>query len=866
MRRVLLPLLAAAACLAPLASAHDDAPEVFDRRPPFRGPAWRAAQAGVTTQALAASVDFPASGVTLLSWLPLAEFGPEHVYGNDCWGYVSPSGREYAILGLSHGTGFVDVTDPADAQVVEVIAGPPSLWRDVKTHGEFAYAVSEGGGGIQVIDLRQIDAGVVLRLTDVTEGGETPRTHNVAIDEESGFLYRCGGPDNGLRIYDLATPEAPAFVASWSDRYVHDAQVVTYTSGPWAGRQIAFCCAGLNNGEVDTGLEVLDVTDKQAIQVLSHTTWPGAAYSHQAWLSDDRTLLYVNDELDEDGLLPTTTYVIDVADPSAPAYLTSFTNGNPAIGHNLYVRGDRLFEANYRSGLRVFDLGASALAPPEVASFDTWPEDDADEFNGAWSVYPFLPSEVVVASDIEKGLFVLWVGEPLLAFSHPLGLPATLDPAGDVLRVHVDEATPGALDPSSVELHLDDGFGVQTLAMTPVGGDDFEAALPPLPCGAQVAYAFTARSANGITWRDPSSSAADAHVAAVAPGLSATFADDMEQPTGWTVGAPSDTAWGGLWVREDPVGNAAQPDDDHTPGAGGRCWLTGQTLTGQVLDFNDVDGGATTLTSPPLDMSGAQDPVVRYWRWFSNAAAQYVGEDVLLVDVSNDGGQSWTSVEVVGPDGPEVKGGWVFHAFRVREHVTPTADVRVRFVAADFGNPSIVEAAVDDFEVVETTCPDCDGDGVPDGLVLALGGAVDFDGNGVPDPCDPLAASTDALSLSAGGSVAFTLRPGAAFAGDYYWMLGSASGTAPGTPLGAVVVPLVYDPYFALALFQPFAGVFTGFLSLVDPLGEAAAGLTLPAASDPSLAGVTLHHAYVTADVLGQADFVSNAQPLTLVP
>lgn len=160
----------------------------------------------------------------LLGWLPLGSLSAGAVNGNDCWGYASPSGREYAIIGTSNGTAFVEVTNPTDPVLVSFINGPGSLWRDMKVFGNRAYAVSEGGGGIQVFNMSLIDSGIVTLSNSVTTGGNN-RTHNVFINEDSGYLYRAGGGDEvlGARIYDLnADPDNPPFVAEWNDRYFHD--------------------------------------------------------------------------------------------------------------------------------------------------------------------------------------------------------------------------------------------------------------------------------------------------------------------------------------------------------------------------------------------------------------------------------------------------------------------------------------------------------------------------------------------------------------------------------------------------------------------------------------------------------------------
>jgi choice-of-anchor B domain-containing protein len=430
-----------------MAHAHPDDPKLKDRQPAYEGPGWRA---GVNLDA--PGLDFPAQGVELMAWLPIGEFGSFN-NANDCWGYVSPAGREYAILGLSGGTAVVEVTEPGNPLIVDVIDGPSSLWRDIKVYQHYAYSVTEGSGaGIQVIDLGDVDDGEVTLAATINAGGTT-RTHNVALDAESGYLYRTGGSSNGLRIYSLDDPTDPQLVGEWSTRYVHDAQVVTYTEGPYAGKQIAFCCSGYNGGWVETGLDILDVTDKGNIVEMGRLLYPNAAYSHQAWLSEDRQYLYLNDELDENGTLPTTTFVIDVSDLDDPAYVDTFTNGNTAIGHNLYVRGDLIFEANYRSGLRVFDASEDPVQPTEIAYFDTYPNSDGASFNGLWSNYPFFPSGTVIGSDIEKGLFV-WSVDALVT-----GPPADLNGDGsvDVEDLLQLLAAWGTCDPACDEDLNDDG-------------------------------------------------------------------------------------------------------------------------------------------------------------------------------------------------------------------------------------------------------------------------------------------------------------------------------------------------------------------------------------------------------------------------
>ncbi|MEQ8767346.1 MAG: choice-of-anchor B family protein [Planctomycetota bacterium] len=733
-------VVAATICSA-LLWTHPDDPKIRDRQPAYQGPGYRAGDAalpggggGYGTTA----VDFDSSGVTLLSWLPLSSFGSP-ASGADCWGYVSPSGREYAIFCHADGTSFVEITNPSSPQVVGTISGPNSLWRDVKIYQNFAYAVSEGGSGIQVINLANIDSGSVSLVRQVTTPGTTA-THNIAINEDSGFLYRCGGDNNGLRIYSLANPSNPSYVGQWSTRYVHDAQIVTMTSGPWAGREIAFCCSGFNGGFSSTGLDVLDVTDKGNIQVLDNFQYSAPAYSHQCWLSEDRTRLYLNDELDESGSNFTRTIVLNVSTLNNVSQTSTFTNTSRSVGHNLYVKGDLLFEANYRSGLRIFDK-SNQNNPVEVAYFDTYPDSDSAEFNGLWSNFPYFPSGTVIGSDMERGLFVWWIGNPLLTYAYPNGQPANFDPAGDTIDFQVVEDSPGQLALGTVQFLYDNGSGFTSASLQDLGNGFFRATIPPTSCGQTIQYYVTAQSNNGIQWNDPPTAPNDTHQAVAGVGVQTIAIYDMETTAGWTGGIGGDNASTGIWTRVNPNGTSAQPEDDHTPNPATQCWVTGQGSPGGGVGDNDVDGGTTTLLSPVFDLSGANDPIVSYWRWYSNDQGAAPNSDTFVVQVSANG-SSWVNAEIVGPSGPETSGGWIFHQIRVTDFVALTSNFRIRFRASDLGDGSIVEAAIDDFEIVDTVCFDCNGNGIDDTVDIGNGTSQDCNQNGQPDECESLSVLT----------------------------------------------------------------------------------------------------------------------------
>ncbi len=687
--------------------AHEDDPKVLDRVPPVVSQGFRrglnqnaGGLLGAGSQGFSSTM-YQSSGVQLLAWVPLNQIDGAGS-GNDCWGYVSPSGREIGIIGTRVGTGFFDLSNPGNPVKIGWIDGPSSLWRDIKTYSHYAYVVSEGGDDIQVIDLSGVDSGQVS-LVGLFGGPGTTSTHNIIIDEVSGFLYRAGGGNNGLRMYDLnANPASPTFVGQWNTKYVHDAQVVTYTTGPYAGKQIAFCCAGFNGGWGQTGLTILDVTNKSNLVVMSEAFYPNPAYSHQGWLSEDRTLFYLGDELDEDGSLPTTTHVIDVSNLNNPVVHNSFTNGNSAIGHNLYTKDGLIYAANYTSGLRIFDYASNPMAPVEIGFFDTFPATDGDTFNGLWSVFPYFPSGIVIGSDLERGLFVWYAGDAELDVQVIGGAPDAVDPAGHTFDISITEASPGLLASGTAELIYDSGAGPIHVPLTHVSGNQYQADLPNHICGTRIDWYIKAESTAGLTWTAPANAPIHFFESAAGSSLTPILDLDMESAPGWTAGAPGDDATQGIWQLGNPNRTIAQTGADHTP-VGTDCWFTGQGRPGFSANTSDVDDGTTSLLTSVLDLSGNPEALIEYWRWYSNDGNGPV-DDSMHVDITADG-STWVNVETLGPGHLEASGGWFRHSFKVSDFVTPSALVQVRFQVSDLGSASLVEGAIDDFKVSEVDCP-----------------------------------------------------------------------------------------------------------------------------------------------------------------
>jgi choice-of-anchor B domain-containing protein len=662
---------------------------------------------------------FASQGMELMSHIDLAGFGVPTGNGNSCWGWVSPGGREYAIMGLNNRVAFVDITDPRNPVIRATVAHTNSLWCDVKTHGNYCYTSNEAGGGIQVIEIAALDSGIATLIRNVTTNNLS-NAHSLAVDNVSGFLYTCGstsmtGSAGGPVAFSLVDPSNPVLAGMWGVRYSHEAQVVTYTTGPYAGRQV---CFAFNEG---TGMAVIDVTNKAAMQTMSVTPYPGVQYCHQGWLSPDSRYVYINDELDGpgQGVPPGLTRILDVTNLSAPFLAGTFTSNTPnSTDHNLYVVGNRLFEANYHSGLRVFDR-TNPLAPVEIAYFDTYPEDDNAGFDGLWNNYPFLPSGNIILSDIDRGLFIVRMLDNFLAFNLPAALPTQLavnTPTPVVIDIR---AIGSPLDTSSVRLRARVGasgaYGSIPMSEGPAGR--FTGSLPGAGCLENVSFYFEASSQAGTLYTHPSTGAAGAWSAEARPPQVTIRLDDMETVNGWTGGQPGDTATTGIWERGDPDATAAQPGDDHTPPPGVNCWVTGRARGAGDGSF-DVDGGFTTLLSPAYSITTA-DTRIGYWRWYSNSAGGAPNADTFRVHLTSNNGSTWVPVEVVGPTGPQVAGGWFFHDFAVVDFAAIPASVRLRFIAEDAGTGSLIEACVDDLSLFRFDCPTptCDPDVNQDGNV-----------------------------------------------------------------------------------------------------------------------------------------------------
>ena len=373
--------------------------------------------------------EFECSNTGMLSFLPIEEVGGKRgTRLNDNWGWTdTQTGKEYAIVGRTDGTSFVDVSNPGAPRYLgdlpKTEGSPSAAWRDMKVYKNHVFIVADGSAehGMQVFDL--------TRLRDI----RTPETfepdyhytgiasaHNIVSNEETGYMYivgasgggeTCGG---GLHMINVQEPKNPVFAGCFQDKqtggsgtgYSHDAQCVVYR-GPHAKYQGREICVGSN----ENAISIADVTDKANPIAVSRQSYPDVAYAHQAWLTDDHRYLFLGDELDETGGKGeagkgTRTLIFDLADLDDPILVKEFVGTRRATDHNLYIKGNRMYQANYNAGLRILDI-SDPTNPREVGFLDTNPGEDSPAMDGAWSNYPYFASGTIIVTSTGQGLFLV---------------------------------------------------------------------------------------------------------------------------------------------------------------------------------------------------------------------------------------------------------------------------------------------------------------------------------------------------------------------------------------------------------------------------------------------------------------------------
>lgn len=668
---------------------------------------------------------------------------PGHGDLSDIWGHVDGAGNEYALVGANDGTSIVDISTPSSPVEVFFSPGASSIWRDLKVWNDHVYITNESSGGLKIIDMSNlpgaINSGDVYQFTGSTYPFAS--AHNLYIDE-NGFAYVMGA-DNGVGgaiILDLnPDPKNPVEIGRYNDFYLHDGMVRGDTL--WGG--------AINDGF----FTVVDVSNKIAPVTMQTQSTP-SFFTHNCWISDDGHTLFTTDEVSNAFI-----GAYDVSDLSNISELDRIQSspGQLVIPHNAHFMNNYVITSYYRDGITIHDV-SNPSNMIEVGNYDTSPSFSGDGFNGCWGVYPWLPSGLIIASDIENGLFVLG----------PTYTPAAyLD--GNV----TDSVTTFALDGVQVDLvststftntnilgdyqtgivtagtysvtYSKFGYETKTIAgvMLTAGntttldvelkalvsftlqGQVVEASSSIPIANANVTiesamFTTTVQTDAGGNFSLPNfieglynvyvgkwaykkmcinnqnlSTGGNPHVYQLADG----YEDDFTFDLGWTVsGSPSS----GDWERDVPVGtsyngNPSNPGIDSPTDCSDEAYITGNGGGGAGSD--DIDGGQTILTSPVFDLTAYLDAYIHFDRWFFNDGGFGTPNDSLVVELMN--GATIARIDFAITSDPDA-GTWASKGIQVSSVMPVTSSMQLRVRAKDDSPGHIAEAGFDKFLVVDS--------------------------------------------------------------------------------------------------------------------------------------------------------------------
>lgn len=580
---------------------------------------------------------------------------------NDVWGYVAPDGREYALVGTTTGTSIVNTTNPGSPFEVGFFPGPNSTWRDIRTLGQYAYVVTEGGGGMQIIDMSSPDTPVLVTTFGTNLWGNA---HNICIDTSTSRIYAVG-TNNGVVILDASTnPTNPTHLGNIPSPYLHDFAVENGIGH----------ASALRDGEY----EIWDMATIPPV-VRSQTPTPGT-FTHNVWPNAAQTVAVTTDEI-TGGVVG----IYDISNPLSPQLRSTYTANSAAIPHNAFIVGDICHISFYTEGYRALDI-SDPSNPVEVGYYDTWPGSSGG-FNGAWGCYPFQPSGNIYISDISTGLYILRLNE--LGVAHtPLG--NSVDEIGPYEVVAtINSGTPL----SSVQLGWSvDGGAVTNVAMTPTGNpDEYAASIPGQSAPSEVAYTITATNAAG-SLTVPS----NGEYGFTVGSFTQVFFDDFENGTnGWT---HAQVATQDDWQLGQPAGRSGT--------SGGVSWAdpasawSGSNVWGNDLGPSGFNGAyqpnvSNWLQSPPIPTNGVQGLKLRLRRWLT---IQGSGSDQAQILVN--GQLVWQN-----PASNLIDTAWEPMEVDISAVSDLASSIDVRFVLLTNGSTNLGGWNIDDFEIFNVT--DC---------------------------------------------------------------------------------------------------------------------------------------------------------------
>lgn len=673
--------------------------------------------------------------------------------GNDIWGWVDPiNGGEYALVGLNDGFSCVNVSNPGNPVEMFYIPDINSTWRDVKTWGNYAYVTTEADAGLLIVDLSDMTGNTnwhVSNFTNPTTGASVEFTaaHNIYIDE-NGIAYIFGAssatgssPSDGAIFLDVAAnATAPHYLGEWDEHYIHDGMVrgdTMYAGCIYAGE-----------------LYVVDVSNKSNPSTLGTHSTPNN-FTHNAWISDDGNFVFTTDETSDAYLA---AYDITDCNNIQEVDRIQSNPGTGTIPHNVHVDGNFLVTSYYRDGTTVHDI-TYPNNMIQVAYYDSY-GGSGNGFDGCWGTYPFLPSGIIISSEInsssnqsaklmiyergfaqacylEGNITDASTGSNLSGASIEI-LNTTL-PNGSSSNL-LGEYISGTADAATYDVVFSKpGYLTDTLSAILTNGQVtiLDAALQPL-------IAFNAGgmvidvSGNGIANSQVVIFNADFTFSATTDAngnfsinnmyegnyeviagqwgyvtscgneyiatstintitLQDGYYDDFTFDFGWTVNG---NASAGIWERGEPQGTSYQGDEFNPEDDVNNDCTDFAYVTGNgggSAGNDDVDDGNTILTSPIFDATNNSVNFVEYYKWFAVGGGNGgPSNDELTITISN--GTTSALLETLNVSSPNLNS-WSFSSFDIAQYITPTATMQLTVVTADMPSGHLVEAAFDMFKL-----------------------------------------------------------------------------------------------------------------------------------------------------------------------
>lgn len=331
----------------------------------------------------------------------ITDFGNQRYSG--CYGWTDTlKDKRYAIVGGTDGTYFVEITQPGMPVLRDFVPGAldSCTWREYKTYAHYAYLGSDDSedNRFQIVDLSYLPDSVHLVYDS---DSLFRRVHTLYIDGDK--LYGGGityaDTSSAMSVYSLAQPESPVLIR----RLEQDYPWIEYVHDMFVRNDTIYASAGFQ------GLFIFTLRgDSQFVLIGQYTLYPDQGYNHSSYLTEDGKYLVFTDEV-PDGL---PFKLIDVSDMSNISLQYRENTSPGATPHNPYIRNQILYMASYQDGVHMYDL-SQVNTPDKIGYFDTyWQNDNTGGFNdpvyaGCWGAWPFPEDQLVIALDMQNGLFIL---------------------------------------------------------------------------------------------------------------------------------------------------------------------------------------------------------------------------------------------------------------------------------------------------------------------------------------------------------------------------------------------------------------------------------------------------------------------------